>query len=302
MFLGRDVDYTAAKASDSPGERRWVDMDELGNDAQAASRLVAFYEGRLSERERLSRREGRLELARTRELLDRFLPPPPARVIDVGGGTGIHASWLAERGYSVHLVDIVPAHVEEASRSAAFSAAVGDARDLPHPDNDYDVALLLGPLYHLQAAEARAAVLREARRVVREGGMVVAAFISRGGVALDGHVKGWIDTPGAADSLKEQMREGFARADAGFGGISYFHLPSEARVELLATGLEVVAILGVEGPGWVAADFESRWADAAGREAILESARSCEAHPDLQALSPHLLAFCTVPIHESASR
>jgi methylase of polypeptide subunit release factors len=50
----------------------------------------------------------RLELLRTRELLQRQLPSSPAVVLDVGGGTGVHAAWLAGRGYRVHLVDLVP--------------------------------------------------------------------------------------------------------------------------------------------------------------------------------------------------
>ena len=44
-------------------------------------------------------RHNRLELLRTRELLQRQLPSPLAVVLDVGGGTGVHAAWLAGRGY-----------------------------------------------------------------------------------------------------------------------------------------------------------------------------------------------------------
>jgi hypothetical protein len=38
------------------------------------------------------------ELLRTRELLQRQRPSPPAVVLDVSGGTGVHAAWLAGRG------------------------------------------------------------------------------------------------------------------------------------------------------------------------------------------------------------
>lgn len=260
---------------------------------KADSRLLSFYQNQLAERDRLRRREGQLELTRTKELLERFLPRSPAKIIDIGGGTGVYASWLASCGYELHLVDVVPAHVEEASTAGTFSAVVGDARALPDPDGRYDVALLLGPLYNLQQAEDRLQALREARRVVREGGMVVAAFISRGAVALDGYVKGWIDKPGEVDIIRAQLRDGFVRTDrSGFGAIAYFHLPSEARAELSASDLEVTAMLGVEGPGWVASDFEARWESAKSREVILESARICEDDPELQVLSEHLLAFC----------
>lgn len=255
-------------------------------------RLTEYYELLYAERDRLKRREGKLELARTQELLRRYLPPPPAQILDIGGGTGIYASWLAAHGYAVHLLDIVPAHVQEAARASTFSAALGDARALPVPDASYDVALLFGPLYHLLEAEDRLAALAEARRVVRPAGLVVAAYVSRGAVALDGYVKGWIDRPGVMRAVRDHIQNGVSPAHgSGFGAIAYFHLPAEARAELVPAGLEVLALFGVEGPGWVAHDFDDRWQRAEGREVILECARLCEDKPELQALSTHLLAF-----------
>jgi SAM-dependent methyltransferase len=253
---------------------------------------LEYYEVLHAERDRLGRREGQLELVRTQELLGRFLPAAPAKIIDIGGGTGIYASWLASLGYDVQLVDIVPAHVQEARRVGTFTAFVGDARALPAPDGSYDVALLLGPLYHLLAAEDRLTALAEARRVVRPAGLVVTAFISRGAVALDGYVKGWIDRPGVIYAVRDHIQSGLSLAHAsGFGKIAYFHLPAEARAELTLSGLEVVAIFGVEGPGWIASNFDDRWQREEARQIILESARICEEEPELQALSPHLLAF-----------
>jgi SAM-dependent methyltransferase len=89
------------------------------------------------ERSRLFR-GGRpsLEYVRSMELLERLLPAPPARVLDVGGGPGAYAAPLARRGYRVHLVDPVPLHVEQARQAggadpaAGFTAALGDAREL----------------------------------------------------------------------------------------------------------------------------------------------------------------------------
>ena len=260
------------------------------------AQLREYYEQLYAERDRLGRREGKLEFARTQELLGRFLPAPPAKIIDIGGGTGSYASWLASLGYDVHLVDIVPAHVQAAAQEGTFAAVVGDACALPAPDAHYDVALLFGPLYHLLATEERLAALREARRVVRPGGLVVAAFISRGAVALDGYVKGWIDRPGVMRAFNEHIRTGISLDyGSGFGAIAYFHLPSEARAELASAGLEVLSLFGVEGPGWVAANFDDRWQRVEGRQVILESARICEEEPELQALSPHLLAFSRCP-------
>src|SRR5688500_19320778 len=70
------------------------------------------------EQPRLAR-ESTLEWVRTQELLQRFLPAPPATVLDVGGGPGVYAAWLAQQGYAVRLVDPIPLHVQQASAASA---------------------------------------------------------------------------------------------------------------------------------------------------------------------------------------
>src|SRR5215218_3172599 len=135
--------------------------------------LRRFYADEYVEDVRLTRSpHGRLEFARTVELLGRVLPDPPVRVLDVGGATGIHARWLAEAGYDVTLVDLMPEHVEQAAAIAGVRASVGDARALDMADDAFDVVLLLGPLYQLVEPPDRAAALREALRVARPGAVV----------------------------------------------------------------------------------------------------------------------------------
>ena len=147
--------------------------------------VVAYYAQGL-ESGRLDRGPGALELARTQVILERILPSPPARIADIGGGPGRYALWLADRGYHVHLIDPVQAHIQEA-RAASCDAGVeqlvmadtGDARELALPDASVDVVLLLGPLYHLTSRADRVRALAEARRICRAGGVMVAAAISR---------------------------------------------------------------------------------------------------------------------------
>ena len=92
--------------------------------------VTAFYAHVFDEGARLtSSADGRLELLRTQEFLRRYLPEAPARVLDVGGGTGVHARWLVEDGYEVDLVDPVPRHVEQARQ--VCPAELGDARGSP---------------------------------------------------------------------------------------------------------------------------------------------------------------------------
>ena len=93
----------------------------------------------------------------------------------MGGGPGTYAAPLARRGYQVHLVDPVPLHVDQAREAAgqdpaaAFTATLGDARELPVPDGSQDAVLLFGPLYHLTEPADRGLALAEAWRVLRPG-------------------------------------------------------------------------------------------------------------------------------------
>ena len=110
----------------------------------AAVTIRAYYEGGFDEDGRLT--EGSVEWVRSKELVGRVLPQPPARVADVAGGTGVYAVWLAELGHEVSLLDLVPSHVARARERAGAAGVVvdcveGDARALPWPDDTFDVVM-----------------------------------------------------------------------------------------------------------------------------------------------------------------
>jgi len=238
------------------------------------------------EQNRLLTGGDRLELVRTLELLDEALPPPPARVLDVGGGPGVYAARLAGAGYEVRLVDVLPLHVAQAQADGRFHAEVGDARDLAQiEDVSVDAVLLLGPLYHLTERDERVQALAEARRVLRVGGVVAAAAISRYASLIDGAVHGFLDDPRFVEIVKRDLEEGQHRNPENVEDwftTAYFHLPADLRSEVEEAGLTVERLVGVEGPGgWV-----GDWPDQ--RELILRAARLAE---DVPALSSHMLCL-----------
>jgi SAM-dependent methyltransferase len=242
------------------------------------------------ERDRVAGGASRIEFARTKELLERFLPAPPASVLDVGGGPGAYAAWLAERGYRVQLVDPVPLHVEQAAARGGFTARLGDARRLDEADASFDVVLLLGPLYHLTERADRLDALAEAHRVVRPGGIVAAAAISRLASVLDGLVQGYLADPAFRAIAERDLADGQHRNPddrADWFTTAFFHHPDELRGEVEEAGLALEGIYGIEGPGWLLPD---RWDDPQGRENVLFAARALEQEPTLIGLSAHLLA------------
>jgi SAM-dependent methyltransferase len=259
--------------------------------------IRAYYEV-AGERDRLSS-WGWLEFARTKELLQRHLPPVPAQVLDVGGGPGAYAAWLAELGYDVHLVDPVPLHVEQAgdeARSAArpFTVAEGDARSLVEDVGSFDAVLLLGPLYHLTRREDRRAALAEAHRVLKPGGVVAVAGISRFASILDGLAHGLLLHPEFQTIVEQDLRSGKHRNPSDLPQAfttAFFHRPSELFAEVAEAGFTVDALYGVEGPaGWFAppAPPEDGSHD---QERLLWVARAVEQEPELLGVSAHLLVL-----------
>jgi len=261
--------------------------------------VIRHYES-IREDERIAEGFGRLELIRTQEILHRFLPDPPARVIDVGGGTGIHAAWLANEGYAVHVVDLTPGHVEAVVAQLGprgVTAELGDARHLTQPDDAFDVALVLGPLYHLTDRQDRVGAVREAARVVRRGGLVVVAGINRFASLFDGLARGFLSDDRFKAIVERDLHDGQHRNPTGEPGwftTAFFHRPDELEDEAHEAGLQVLGLFGVEGiAGWLP-QLDAFWATAKGEETILDAARTTESEPSLRGLSPHMLLVARV--------
>ena len=127
-----------------------------------------------------------IEFAITMLALGEYLSKPPARILDIGGGPGRYAIALTQQGYDVTLLDLSRGNLEFAS-ARAIEAGVqlagyihGNALDLSQfADESYDAVLLLGPLYHLLEVEEQEQAIQEAKRVLKTGGCIFAAFITR---------------------------------------------------------------------------------------------------------------------------
>jgi SAM-dependent methyltransferase len=272
-------------------------VSDLGAQQHIDARVQQYYGAEFDEGDRLVGRSGAgvLELERTQALI-RSLVPPASRILDIGGGPGVHAAALAADGYDLTLVDPVPAHVERARAHGSFRARLGDVRDLDEPPASYDAALLLGPLYHLEHRSDRVRALHVARAVVRPGGWVFAAAISRMATTC------WAAfvEPMLAEQDRERspMPEPWRRLiEDGRGGVTgagfpggHFHLSDELEQELLDAGLRDVSVRGLEGPAGQALDI-TRENDPRLIDAARVLADRFETLPGLRDFSPHLLAI-----------
>jgi ubiquinone/menaquinone biosynthesis C-methylase UbiE len=257
-------------------------------------RALQAYYARGEERDRLAAGVGRVEFARTVEIVERALPPPGSVIADIGGGPGRYTDWLVDAGYRVIHRDVVAHHVDQVRRrhGTRVDSAVGDARALDLGDDTADVVLLLGPLYHLVNRQDRLQALREARRVVRREGIVHAAAITRWAPRLHGMLvqRVHLQYPVMGEMIDKMERTGTMPPlhDSSFNG--YAHTPDELRDEVRASDLALESLVGLEGISFALVDIDDRMNDPQERALLLDVLRAVESVPDLLGLGPHLLA------------
>lgn len=150
--------------------------------------LIDFYKV-YDEDSRLKSRHGSVEFLTTMHYLERYLNPGN-RILEIGAGTGQYSHALARYGYEVDAVELVEHNIEVFQNNTLPNENIrifqGNALDLSaFPDNQYNITLLLGPLYHLYTQEDKQKAIREAIRVTKQGGVIFAAYVISDGCLLD---------------------------------------------------------------------------------------------------------------------
>ena len=133
-----------------------------------------------AEIDRLERGLGKVEFYRSKEIISKYITEK-STIYDIGGGIGKYSEWLAELGHDVTLIELAPTAVAYAKKNMKthYIAEIGDAREINKPDESADVVLLMGSLYHLQNESDREKALKEAYRLLKKGGLLIAAGISK---------------------------------------------------------------------------------------------------------------------------
>ena len=255
-----------------------------------------FYSG-ASEDKRLTFGLGPLEFERNKELISRYLPATGAVIIDIGGGPGVYAEWLADIGHQVHLIDPVNKHIQQAQKRAAklkkpFKATLGEARKLDFKDEFADMVILRGPLYHLQLKANRIKALKEAWRVLKPAGVLLGFAINHTVSTVTGLLNGMIHDPQFYDMCQSELKSGIHNPPANWPGIlpeAFFHKPAELIDETREAGFNNPKLFAVEGMVWLDSKYFETRSDPKKKEAMMALLKSTEENPDLFSFSPHLM-------------
>lgn len=114
----------------------------------------------------------RLEFERTLQTLEEWLPED-GRVLDAGGAAGRYSRWLAERGYTVDLMDISREQLLIADESVvsefdSVSISQQSITDIAFDENTFDAVICTGgPLSHVIDGDERVQAVREFTRVAK---------------------------------------------------------------------------------------------------------------------------------------
>ncbi len=247
-------------------------------------KMIRYYDKR-PEEDRLDMGIGPIERWRTKELISSFIDKKSLDIADIGGGTGEYSFWLAAGGHRVDLFDLMKRHVglanmrNQIERFKLRRIAQADARKLPTGSNSYDLVILHGPLYHFPSKNDRLAALREARRILKPDGVMLAFGISYTASTIVGLHSGMIFEDNYLDMVTSEIETGRHLPPSNFPFLfvdGHFHRPRELETEIKESGLIPRYSLAVEGSSWLAPGFNEVWKDHEKRSVLLTVTRLLE--------------------------
>lgn len=158
---------------------KFLDLFRKKKVIKTGNPVIDFY-NKYDEDGRLMKRSRMPEYLTTMRFIEKYLKPD-SKILEIGAGTGRYSIALAEKGYDVTSVELVPHNIDIMKKKVKPEHKIqineGNACDLSFlDDNTFDIVLLLGPMYHLFNEEDKHKALSEAIRVAKKGGVIFASY------------------------------------------------------------------------------------------------------------------------------
>jgi len=267
------------------------------NSKQLISRNLEVFYNNASEETRLEKGMGVFEFERIKSLLEKYIPSTSSKIIDIGGGTGKYSEWLANKGHQVHLVEPVHKHIEIAKKRAStlknkFSVHHGESRKLDFLNNFADLIILHGPLYHLQKSDDRNLAIREAKRVLKNNGIILGFAINYTASTLVALLNGLIHKKTFFEMCKEELTTGMHNPPDDFPWLlaeAYYHKPEQLKDEFINQKLTHLNTYAVEGMAWLDKDYFVNMLNEKKQKTLLELIKVTENDNYLLPFSPHMM-------------
>lgn len=143
--------------------------------------IIEYYNN-YDEDGRLKRKSHLPEYLTTMRYIEKYLTPN-SKILEIGAGTGRYSVALADKGYDVTAVELVPHNIEIMKKKVKPNHNIkiyeGNACDLSFLGSDtYDIVLLLGPMYHLFNDDDKHKAISEAIRVSKNGGIIFVSYVN----------------------------------------------------------------------------------------------------------------------------
>ena len=264
---------------------------------QLVSRNVESFYNKASEETRLEKGMGIFEFERIKTLIEKYITSTPSIIIDVGGGTGKYSEWLAKKGHQVYLVEPVLKHIKIAEKRASklknqFTIKLGESRKLEFPNNFADLIILHGPLYHLQKKEDRDLTIKEAKRVLKNGGIILGFAINYTASTLVGLLNGLIHKKTFFEMCKVELTTGIHNPPSDFPWLlaeGYYHKPKQLKEEFINQELTHLNTYAVEGMAWLDKDYFANMLNDTKKKTLIELTKVTENDSYLLPFSPHIM-------------
>lgn len=264
---------------------------------QLIDRNIEVFYNKASEETRLDKGMGIFEFERIKSLIEKHIHSSSSKIIDIGGGTGKYSEWLANKGHQVHLVEPVSKHIKIAQNRAGklknkFSVHLGESKSLDFQNDFADLIILHGPLYHLQKEEDRELAIKEAKRVLKNDGIILGFAINYTASTLAGLLNGLIHKKTFFQMCKEELTTGIHNPPDDFPWLlaeAYYHRPEQLKDEFMKQELTYLNTYAVEGMAWLDKDYFANMLNDEKKKTLLALIQVTENDSYLLPFSPHMM-------------